>query len=134
MREWTEKLLESEGYKVENAQITNVDLSMQDHGCLTLEIVLKGSGWGCCYGGYVLAKGFVGADDDFFSGSAKGMESIARIMDVVGCDCFNDMKNKFIRVATKGWGSTVDIIGNIVEEKWFDAKSFFTEGGENEGF
>lgn len=132
MKEWTEKLLESEGYKVENAKITNVDLSMQDYGCLTFKIVLDGSGWGFCYGGYVLAKGFVGADDDFFSGSAKGMESIARIMDVVGCDLFNDMKNKYVRVATKGFGSTVDIIGNIVEEKWFDAKSFFAEGRENE--
>lgn len=132
MSEWTEEILKNEGYKIENAQITSVDLSMQDHGCLTLKIVLKGSGWGCCYGGYTLAKGFVGADVDFFSGSAKGMESIARIMDVVGCNLFNDMKNKYVRVATKGLGSTVDIIGNIVEEKWFDAKLFFAERGENE--
>lgn len=32
-----------------------------------------------------------------------------------------------IRVATKGWGSTVKIIGNILEDKWFDYESFFDD-------
>lgn len=30
------------GYKIENAKITSVDLSMEDHGCLTLSMVLDG--------------------------------------------------------------------------------------------
>lgn len=124
------KELIAKGYTVENAQITSVDMSMADHGCLTLSLVLEGAGWGCVYGGYVLAKGYVGADDDYFSGSAKGMESIVRIMDVVGCDRFNDMKNKYVRVATKGWGDRVKIIGNITKDKWFDIEDFFKEFNE----
>jgi len=125
-----EELIDS-GYRVENAQIKSVDLSMADHGCLTLALDLEGKGWGVTYGGYVLAKGYVGADDDSFSGSAKGMESIVRIMDVVGCDRFNDMKHEYIRVALKGYGATpVRIIGNIIKDKWFDIEDFFKEFNE----
>ena len=48
------------------------------------------------------------------------MEAIMRIMDTVGCDKYENMKGKYIRVATKGCGSTVKIIGNILEDKFFD--------------
>lgn len=39
----------------ENAKITDVSLGIDDHCCLTFSIVLKGSGWGTCFGGYNLA-------------------------------------------------------------------------------
>lgn len=111
------------GYKIENAKIEDVDLSMQDHGCLTLKMTIRGRGWGCCYGGYNLGHGYLGAKD--FKGSAKGIEYIMRIMDVVGVDEFSALKGKYIRVATKGWGETLKIIGNIVQDKWFDPEQFF---------
>lgn len=114
---WTEdKLRTIGGYEIKNAEIKDVDLSMADHGCLTLSLVLDD-------GGYVLGNGYVGAKD--FKVSAAGMESIMRIMDVVGCDSFNDMEGKVVRIATKGWGDSVKIIGNAIEDKWFDIKSFF---------
>ena len=125
MIEYTyEKLIEA-GYKIENAEITSVDLSMADHGCLTLKLVLNGGGWGCVYGGYALGNGFVGAK--FFKGSAAGLEYIMRIMDIAEVDCFNELKGKYIRVATKGLGDTIKIIGNIMKDKWFDPESFFKE-------
>lgn len=113
------------GYKIENAQITAVDLSMEDHGCLTFNMTLEGGGWGCCYGGYCLGKGYLGAEK--FEGSAKGLEYIMRIMDTVGASKFQDLKGKYVRVATKGWGSSVKIIGNITKDKWFDPEDFFAE-------
>ena len=130
MTHYTQDKLTDLGYKIENALVTKVDLSMADHGCFTLSMTLQGGGWGVAYGGYCLGKGYLGADDDFFSGSAKGMESIVRIMDVVGCSCFNDMKNKYIRVAIKGWGDRIKIIGNITKDKWFDIEDFFKEFNE----
>lgn len=117
------------GYTLQNAMIKSVNLSMADHGVLTLSLVLDGGGWGCVYGGYVLGKGYVDADE--FEGSAMGMESIMRIMDVVGVSQFNDMNGKYVRVATKGWGDSIKIIGNILKDKWFDAESFFK--GKQEG-
>ena len=123
MKTWTKEELENCGYKIENAKITKVDLSMADHGCLCAEIVLEGYGWGCVYGGFKIGSGYLGAKE--FKGYEHGTEYIMRIMDTVGVSKYNQMANKYIRVATLGWGDTIKIIGNIVEDKWFDAESFF---------
>lgn len=131
MKKYTQEQLTEAGYSIENALITNVDLSMADHGCLTLAMTLEGGGWGVVYGGYCLGKGYLGADDDFFDGSAAGMEYLIRIMDTVGVEKFQDLKGKYVRVANKGWGSSVKIIGNISKDKWFDAETFFLDKREN---
>lgn len=131
MKKYTQEQLIESGYRIENALITNVDLSMADHGCLTLAMTLEGSGWGVVYGGYCLGKGYLGADDDFFDGSATGMEYLMRIMDTVGVEKFQDLKGKYVRVAAKGWGNSVKIIGNIINDKWFDAETFFADNKEN---
>ena len=86
---------------------------------------------GVVYGGYCLGKGYLDADDDFFDGSAAGMEYLMRIMNTVGVEKFQDLKGKYVRVATKGWGNSVKIIGNILKDKWFDAETFFTDKKEN---
>lgn len=130
MKKYTQEQLMEAGYTIENALIESVDLSMADHGCLTLAMTLKGSGWGVVYGGYCLGNGYLGADDNFFSGSASGMEYLMRIMDTVGVERFQNLKGKYIRVATKGLSGTVKIIGNILEDKWFDAETFFTDKKE----
>lgn len=120
------------GYSVQNAKITNVSLNTKDYGCLTLAMVLEGcGGGGVVYGGYCLGKGYLGAEE--FEGSAKGMEAIMRIMNVVGVSDLLDMKDKYIRVATKGWGSTVKIIGNIINDIWFDYETFFKGEKSDEG-
>ena len=126
MKKYTAKELESLGYELKNALIKNVDISMADHGCVTLSIELNGDGWGCIFGGHCLGHGYLGADDCYFDGSEKGMESIARIMDVVGVSRFNDMKGRYVRVAIRGLGC-VKIIGNIIKDKWFDSESFFED-------
>ncbi len=120
-----EKNLILNGYKIENAKIENIDLSMEDHGVLTFSMELNGGNWGCTYGGYCLGKGYLGAKD--FSGSPKGIEYLMRIMDTVGVLKISELKGEYVRVATKGWGSPVKIIGNILKDKWFDTESFFSK-------
>ena len=127
MRKYTYNTLIDEGYTVENALIKSVDLSMADHGCLTLAMTLDGSGWGVVYGGYCLGHGYLGADEETFRGSAAGMEYLLRIMDTVGVERFQDLKGKYVRVATKGWGGQVKIIGNILKDQWFDPDTFFAD-------
>lgn len=111
--------------RIENAQIKKADLSMADHGVLCLELVLEGYGWGVTYGGRTLGKGYVDATE--FSGSAKGIEEIMRIMDVVGVSTFSALTNKYVRVCIDGWGSSVSKIGNIIKDKWFDYKEFYAD-------
>lgn len=66
MYRYKETELIEKGYRIENAKITSVDLSMADHGCVTFNIYLSGNGWGVCYGGYCLGTGYLNADDEFF--------------------------------------------------------------------
>lgn len=127
MKKYTEEQLKSKGYELLNAKITNVSLNMKNHGCVTLDICLDGHGWGVVYGGYCLGKGYLGAEDNFFKGSAQGMEAIIRIMDTIGVDDLDNMVGKYVRVASKGLGSSIKIIGNIIEDKWFDYESFFED-------
>lgn len=129
MKKWTQDDLIAEGYKIENARIKFVDLSMADHGVLTLRIGLDGGAWGCTYGCYAIGKGYLGASE--FTGYGDGLESVMRIMDVVGVSKFNDMVGKYVRVATIGLSAPIKIIGNVIEDRWFDITSFF-EDKENE--
>lgn len=123
MYHWTENELIQNGYTIENGQITNVSLNMENHGCLCLDLTIEWDGCDCVYGGYCLGKGYVGADDDFFSGYEKGTEAIMRIMDTVGQSDLLNLKGQYIRIAHKGIGNPVEIIGNIIQDKWFNYKS-----------
>lgn len=122
-----EERLRAEGYKIENVRITKVDLSMADHGCITLALCLEGRGVGVTYGGYNIGHGYLGAKEEDFSSNEKAMVYIMRIMDTIGVERFNDLKGRYARIASKGWGSTVNIIGNIIKDKWFNQEEFFKE-------
>lgn len=117
--------------EIENAKITNVSLSMADHGCLTFYITVEGSGWGCGVGGYCIAHGALGwKKEDFKAKTGAGLVAIMRIMDVIGVEKWENLKGKYCRVKTTGWGGTINEIGNITEDKWFNLKEFFEEASE----
>ena len=111
--------------EIVNALIENTSLSMADHGVLCYYLTLKMNCCGVNYGGRVIGKGYLGAKD--FEGYAKGTEAIMRIMDVVGVHRWEDLKGKYVRVDLPDWGDTVEKIGNIIEDKWFDQREFFQD-------
>jgi len=106
-----------------NMKITGTSITMADHGCLTFYVYLEGNGFGCCYGGYCIGHGYLGAKN--FNGSSKGPEAMARIMDTVGVDTWEDLPGKYIRVVDAGLGRSITKIGNVIDDKWFDIKEFF---------
>ena len=109
--------------EIQNAKITNAELTMEDHGVLCYWITVEGAGWGVSIGGYVIGKGYLGAKA--FSGSPKGIEAIMRIMDTVGVYKWSDLKGKYVRVVTEGFGESVHKFGHITDNKWFDQREFF---------
>lgn len=111
---------------VENAKITNVSITMADHGCLTFWLTLEGSGWGCGFGGYCIGKGYRGAKE-FSAKHGWGLEAMMRIMDTVGVETWENLKGKYVRAEIESWGGTITKIGNIMDNKWFDIKEFFAE-------
>ena len=109
---------------IKNAIIESTMLGREDHGIMTFMIFIKFDKCvSCGVGGYVLDDYDKGSKKRVFS--AKSMESISKVLDVVGVDKWEDLPGKYIRIEDNGLGSTIDKIGNIIEDKWFDLKEFF---------
>lgn len=106
-----------------NAKITNVSITMADHGCLTFWVTLDGGGWGVSVGGYCIGHGYLGAEN--FDSTGLGLEAMMRIMDTVGVSRWEDLKGQYVRAEVEGLGGTVTKIGNILKDKWFDVDEFF---------
>lgn len=119
----------ADGYSIENAKITSVSITMEDHGCLCYWIMLEGDVWGCGFGGYAIGKGCLGAKDlDISAANGAGLVAMMRIMNVVGVSRWEDLEGQFVRVAmSDSWGDSIHIIGNILNDKWFNQKKFFAE-------
>lgn len=108
---------------IRNAQITSTMLGREDHGIMTFFIFIKFDGAGCGIGGYALDIYDRTTESRVFT--PKGFEAISKILETVGVDKWEDLPGKYIRIKDRGLGSTVDEIGNLMEEKWFDIKEFF---------
>jgi hypothetical protein len=126
MRKLTQMELIQSGYQIMNAKITDADLSMADQGVLIMRLSLVGNGWNVDYGGYVLGVGSLGASE--FIGISKGTEQIMRVMDTVGVASFKELVGSYVRIAvSRNDNGRINIIGNIITDKWFDIADFFTE-------
>ena len=114
---------------IKNARIESTMLGREDHGIMTWMIFIKFDNCvGCGVGGYALDT-----YDACYSARvcvAESMESISRVLDVVGVDKWEDLPGKYIRFEDNGWGSTITKIGNIIDDKWFDLKEFFEKVGK----
>ena len=111
-----------------NAQIKNISIYYEDHGILTFGIAVAISdGTAYVIGGYAL--------DEYNKNTKKrqccaySMDLLTRIMKVVGVSKWEDCKDKYIRVVSKGWGSSIAKIGNIMKDEWLDIPEFFKEYG-----
>ncbi len=116
--------------EIRNAKITSTMLGREDHGILTFMVFVEFGCSGCGIGGYAIDQYDRTADKRVFSG--KGLEAISKILETVGVDKWEDLPNKYIRIKDNGWGSTIDEIGNLMEEKWFNLREFFANNDNNE--
>ena len=109
--------------EVRNAKITDTKLGREDNGIFTCVIFVEFDHCVCGIGGYCLDGYDENLEERVFSD--KSMEAISRILDVVGVDNWEDLPGKYIRIKDDGLGSTIDEIGNLMEEKWFNIRDFF---------
>ena len=110
--------------EIKNAQITGTMLGREDHGILTFFIFVKFGGCECGIGGYALDSYDKSINSRVFS--PKSMEAISKILETVGVDEWEQLNGKYIRIKDEGWGSTIKEIGNLMEDKWFNLKEFFS--------
>ena len=109
--------------KILNAKIESVSLCFAN-GILTFYLGLKiQGGAGCCFGGYAL--------DEYDKAEGRrlpislGLECLEEIMKTVGVSSWENLKDKYIRVVSQGLGKSIEEIGNIMEDKWFNIEEFF---------
>lgn len=109
---------------IKNAKITSTMLGREDHGIMTFMIYIDAGDFSCGVGGFCLDEFNTTTQARVFR--AESMEAISKILDVVGVDKWEDLPGKHIRFEDAGWGSTVTKIGNIITDKWFDMRGFFS--------
>lgn len=106
-----------------NAKIANTMLGFEDHGIMTFFLYLEWPGAGQGLGGFAIDIG--SRESGERRGFGAGISAIRKILEVVGVQKWEDLKGKLVRAKVDGWGSSrVPIIGNILEDKWFDLKDF----------
>lgn len=117
--------------EIKNAKITNTMLGREDHGIFTFAICVEIGGGGCCWiGSYSLD--YYDREKECRVFNAKSLEAISNILDVVGVDTWEQLEGKYIRVKDEGWGNTIDEIGNLMSDKWFNIRKFFCENKNEE--
>ncbi len=128
-----EQKLIAEGYEIRNAKITKAVLRFLEHGTLVFEATIEGPGWMVGWdGSRILGQQFYDkkAYEMTFQGSAKGLEYIMRIMDVVGVCSFACLEGSYVRVAFKD--SEATHIGNILKDNWFSYTEFFEDNANED--
>lgn len=111
--------------EIHNAKITGTMLGVEDHGIMSSFVYLEWSGGGVGFGGYALDQ-----YDKILEkrvGAPFGLDYIKEIMEVVGVSRWEDLKGKYVRVKSEGWGGTAVAIGNLLEDKWFEPKEWFKQ-------
>lgn len=114
--------------EIRNAKITDTMLGREDHGIMTFMLYLEWGRSACGYGGYALDQYDRKEDERVFS--ASGLEAVSKILEVVGVRTWEELKGQYCRIEDNGWGEKIDKIGNLMEEKWFNIREFFSENNE----
>ena len=109
---------------IKNAKIRSTMLGREDHGIMTFMIYIDARDFSCGVGGFCLDGYDKESKTRVFK--AESLEAISKVLEVVGVNKWEDLPGKYIRFEDNGWGSTVTKIGNIIEDKWFDMKAFFS--------
>ena len=104
-----------------NAQIKRATLHVEDHGILTVSLVLEWPGCAVCWGGYALDRYDHALKQRI--GTAWGLTFIQRVLSTVGVSSWDKLEGKYVRIVDGGLGSRCTVIGHITEEKWLDPEN-----------
>lgn len=118
--------------EIKNAVIKSARITADDHGLLTVWVMLDYGGSGQGFGGYELyvPKGF-----KYFETKSLAGHFIWRVMEIAGVTEWAKIVGKTVRVRSDH--SAVSAIGNIIKDDWFCPSDDFSEnrtknGGQDE--
>ena len=108
--------------EIKNAVIESARITADDHGLLTVWLMLDYGGSGQGFGGYALyvPKGFKYFETKSFAG-----HFIWRVMEIAGVTEWAKIVGKTVRVRSDS--SAILAIGHIIKEDWFCPSDDFYE-------
>lgn len=106
--------------EVQNAIIESVEITNDDHGCLSAWLYLNYGGSGQGFGGYAL---YWPESFDHHKVESVAGHFIFKCMEIAGVNKWSRIVGKTIRV--KCDHSKIHAIGHIVEDKWFSPAEDF---------
>lgn len=118
--------------EIKNAKITDVSISMEDHGCLVVNVFLQGAGWFTRLGGFANGHGYL--DSDYWEGNGSAIVAMMKIMDTVGVSKWESLVGQYVRVEIPGPGLSITKIGHILKDKWFDLRTFYESASKEKPF
>jgi hypothetical protein len=113
--------------EVKNAIITNASITNDDHGLLSAWLYVDYGGAGQGFGGYAL---YLPVSFDHHSMQSVAGHFIFRCMEIAGVSKWEDLAGKTIRV--KGGHGSIEEIGHIIKDDWFNPKEDFKRGESND--
>ncbi|MBS1404678.1 MAG: hypothetical protein HPZ99_06495 [Oscillospiraceae bacterium] len=111
-----------------NAKITSASFGYCEHGILTFEIHLKASdGNHYMFGGYALDEPISKNGKCYRIPTQKGFECLTETMKTIGTDHWDELEGKCVRIKVKDTRNfiSISVIGNLLEDKWFDIDAFW---------
>lgn len=111
--------------EIKNAVIESTKISMADHDILTISLYVKCDSFICNIGGYLNGIGHIDATE--WKGNGSAIVAMMKIMDVVGVTDWEDLPGKYIRVKIGKPGESIDEIGNILKDKWFNLRKLYQQ-------
>ena len=103
-----------------NAEITHTRLGIEGHGIFTFFITLKLENGNIGFGNFALDERKI--NEEKRTGTEFGMNTIMRLLEVVGVGSWEELKGKYIRVNEIKLGEEVVWIGNLINDDWFNVK------------
>ena len=121
----------SEANEIINAVIESAFVGFEDHGLLTVWLMLDYGGSGQGFGGHCLGSQTRDKSDIHSRGDYCG-HFITRCLQIGGVNKFDQLPGRTIRVKRKGFFSPIEAIGHIVKDDWFNPTKDFEPAKESE--
>jgi len=100
--------------KIVNVKITSTFLGIEDRGLLSSFLYLEWEGGVQGFGGYHLIGPYCAL-------------WVKRVLETVGVKDWDKLPGKYIRIEEGKYGSSIDSIGHIIEDKWFNVREEMKE-------